>query len=523
MIVIVGFMGAGKTTVGRMLAERLGLPFVDSDLVVEHERRRTIKEIFAEHGETAFRDIEEETIARLLDGPACVLSLGGGACGREGTRARLADHTVVYLHVELDDAILRVGRDEYRPLLHDPGLPDLYAGRLAVYAGVADVVAHTTGRRVEDIAWEVIDQVTGRDEDDGTKGVLVAPPGGSYRVHVGVGVLDQLAGLVPMPQDAEQVVVVAGAGERGAAELVARHLARQPVPVRHVSLASGVPDNDLAQLGHVSAELSRLAVHRGDLLVGVGGEATCEIVGFLAGTYNRGVAHALVPTTLEAQADSAVGGKGAVALPGASVLGVVHQPVAVVCDVALAVAPERPDVEAGLAEIAKHGLVADPTLLDELVAAGPAVAARDTAALLRLVRRSAEIKADVVTNDEREEGGRLHLNYGHTFSRAFAAADPALSGGAALSLGLMAAAHLSRRLGRLDEAGVEAHRRTLTVLGLPVTARFALDDVADALRRDRKYRNGWRFVILSALGSPEAGVSPSETDVAAALADLAAG
>ncbi|MBK8469705.1 MAG: shikimate kinase [Candidatus Phosphoribacter sp.] len=175
VIVLIGFMGAGKTTVGRLIAERIGVPFVDSDLVIEDQQQRAIKDVFAEQGEAAFRDIEEATIAQLLAGPAAVLSLGGGACGREGTRERLHGHTVVYLHVDLDEAIRRAGRDDRRPLLHDPHLPDLYAGRLEGYTATATIVCRTTGRRVQDIGLEIIDRLTGTADGDGTQGVLVRP------------------------------------------------------------------------------------------------------------------------------------------------------------------------------------------------------------------------------------------------------------------------------------------------------------------------------------------------------------
>jgi len=159
MIVLVGFMGAGKTTVGTLLAARLGLPFADSDQVLEDHADRPIRQIFAEDGEPAFRALEYEVIAGLLDGPPIVLALGGGAPGHPPTRARLTCDPaaeVVYLHVGYDQAMRRVGGDEGRPLLARPDLPALYERRLPVYAAVATLTVPTDGRGPEDISEDIL-------------------------------------------------------------------------------------------------------------------------------------------------------------------------------------------------------------------------------------------------------------------------------------------------------------------------------------------------------------------------------
>jgi shikimate kinase len=156
VIVLVGFMGAGKTTVGHLLSGQLGLPFADADTVIEDRAGRPVREIFAEQGEPAFRALEHETIAGLLDGPDMVLALGGGAAEHPGTRRRLPGADVVYLHVEFAGAVARVGGDDGRPMLARPDLKAVYRRRLAAYQAVATLTVRTDDRSPEDVCRDIV-------------------------------------------------------------------------------------------------------------------------------------------------------------------------------------------------------------------------------------------------------------------------------------------------------------------------------------------------------------------------------
>lgn len=162
-IVLVGFMGAGKTTVGRLLAGRRGVPFLDSDEVIEARAGRPIPEIFATGGEAAFRALEHEVVAALLDGPGVVLALGGGAAEHGRTRALLGSSAVssavVFLRVSYDAALARVGGDDNRPMLARPDLPEVYARRQAVYQEVATITVDVDGRSPEDVAADALSRL----------------------------------------------------------------------------------------------------------------------------------------------------------------------------------------------------------------------------------------------------------------------------------------------------------------------------------------------------------------------------
>lgn len=170
MIVLIGFMGAGKTTVGRVLAKRLGVPFRDSDLVIEERAGRPVSQIFAEDGEPAFRDLEHKVIADLLDGTDCVLALGGGAVQRADTRALLSGVPVVYLRVSYAEAMRRVGGDQGRPLLARPDVARLHAERDPRYAAAATVTIDAGASPPGAIAGDILTWLADGESSGGREG-----------------------------------------------------------------------------------------------------------------------------------------------------------------------------------------------------------------------------------------------------------------------------------------------------------------------------------------------------------------
>ncbi|MEA4943298.1 MAG: shikimate kinase [Propionicimonas sp.] len=151
MIVLIGFMGAGKTTVGRALADRLGLPFVDTDQIIEQAAGLTIAEIFEGYGEPGFRELEARVVTDRLAGPDAVLALGGGAITTETVRRALTGHQVVLLDISLADTLRRIGGDPGRPMLHRPDLAEIFAARAGLYREIASVRLPVAGRSEVDL------------------------------------------------------------------------------------------------------------------------------------------------------------------------------------------------------------------------------------------------------------------------------------------------------------------------------------------------------------------------------------
>jgi 3-dehydroquinate synthase len=248
-----------------------------------------------------------------------------------------------------------------------------------------------------------------------------------------------------------------------------------------------------------------------------------DLAGFVAASYARGLAMFQVPTTLLAQVDSSVGGKVGINLAGAkNMVGAFWQPLAVVIDTAVLDTLPLREYRSGLAEVVKYGVILDADFFEYLEANVAGLNDRDPEVLRDTVARCCELKAQVVSRDEREETGlRAVLNYGHTFCHAFETLTnySTLLHGEAVSIGMMCAARLAERLGRIDDSLAARQHKLLTALGLPVDVPpLDPDDVLRVMARDKKVEHGrLRFVLPSKLGHVELVAGVPSDDVRAAL------
>ncbi|POX56980.1 3-dehydroquinate synthase [Streptomyces sp. Ru71] len=289
-----------------------------------------------------------------------------------------------------------------------------------------------------------------------------------------------------------------------------------------------VPDGEQAKDLRVAAgiwdTLARAGFTRTDAVVGLGGGATTDLAGYVAANWLRGVRLVLVPTTLLAMVDAAVGGKTAVNLPsGKNLVGAFHSPAGVLCDTDRLATLDPAELVSGTAEILKAGFIADTGILD-LVAVDPRGATDPDAPVVReLIERAVRVKADVVAGDPLEHGAREYLNYGHTLGHAIERAEGyRVRHGEAVAVGMVYAAELARLSGRLTHADVERHRHLLSAVGLPTTwPSAAWPELRQAFGVDKKARGRrLRFVVLDAIGSPAILDSPDEALLEAAYAKV---
>jgi 3-dehydroquinate synthase len=343
-----------------------------------------------------------------------------------------------------------------------------------------------------------------------------------YEVVVGTGVLGELPALVGQRASTVVVIHASGLGH------IARPVCQALEAAGYLVYAEEIPDGEAAKDIDVAAGLwSRLAARRAsrfDVIVGVGGGAVTDLAGFVAATWLRGVRLVLVPTTLLAVVDAAIGGKTAVNIAaGKNLVGAFHPPAGVLADLSTLATLPPEEYVSGLAEVIKAGFIADPAILD-LIESDPAAAARPGGRHEReLIERAVRMKAGVVTADLREAGQREMLNYGHTLGHAIERAEGyRMRHGEAVAIGMTYAAAVARLAGRLDDATARRHGDILGAVGLPVRYREgAWQQLREAMSVDKKARAArLRLVVLDGLARPAILDDPADELLARAYAEV---
>lgn len=508
-LILIGFMGTGKTHVGRLIARTLNLRFVDTDALIEKQTGTTIPNLFTRQGEAGFRAIEKQVIHRLKDSTGQVIATGGGAViDPDNLSVFKSLGPVVHLQATPEAILKRTGGNAAaRPLLAGPDAMDriktLLEARSGYYAQ-ADFVVDTTHKDIYGVTRTILRQI-----DNTTRAIRVELGEASYPVLIGTNLLPRLGLHLRRSRVTNRALVVTNPGLRqlygSIVEAALRDCRFEPAIVE-------VPDGEAQKSLTWAANLyDAMLDHRMDRkspIIALGGGVIGDLTGFVAATYMRGVPFVQVPTSLLAQVDASVGGKVAVDHPrGKNLIGAFYQPQLVLISLdTLGTLPER-ELCAGMAEVIKYGVIADEALFAYLEQNMDLALKKDPSILSKIVSRSCEIKAEVVSSDEREEGRRAILNFGHTIGHAIEAqfTYTGLLHGEAVAIGMVYAARIAERMGLLEANAVHRLIRLIERAGLP-TCKDNLDTNAlvEIMLHDKKTVGGrLRFVLPTRIGSVE--------------------
>ena len=342
-----------------------------------------------------------------------------------------------------------------------------------------------------------------------------------YPVVIGRGLLPE---ILEATRDSRAVAILHQPPLAETAESLRERLAAQGVDAHRVEIPDAEKGKDLAVAGYCWDVLGQIGLGRRDTVIGLGGGAATDLAGFVAATWMRGVRVVHIPTTLLAMVDAAVGGKTGINTDaGKNLVGAFHEPAAVFIDTATLETIPRNELVSGMAEVVKCGFIADPRIL-ELIEADPEAALDPRGeVLVELIRRSVQVKADVVGRDLFEAGDREILNYGHTLGHAVERREQyRWRHGAAVSVGMCFVAELARLGGRLDDATADRHAAVLGSLGLPTGYdQDAFPRLLELMAGDKKNHSGlMRFVVLDGLARPARMEGPDPSLLAAAYSSI---
>jgi shikimate kinase / 3-dehydroquinate synthase len=509
-IVLIGLSGTGKTTVGSLVARALHRTFVDTDALIAGDAAQSIPDIFAQHGEQHFRALEMAALRRALDAGNVVVATGAGITESAANDPLLRQAHVIWLMARPATSARRLAAHDDRPLLRaDPlaNLENQAARRWSRYAALADWIVRTDDLAPQAAADEIVRYVQQIAPLADDQRLVVRTPGGTYEVVIAPDALAQL------PERLRAFAPRARAWIVSDTTVWPRHgrrvldvLREGGIDARHWAIPSGEAAKHRDTVATVHDWLLEHGVERGDVLLALGGGVVGDLAGYVASTVLRGIAFVQLPTTVLAMVDSSIGGKtGVDHAAGKNLLGTFYQPRLVLGDTRLLDTLPLHERQTGWAEAIKHGVIADARLFDDLHAAAPRLLRGDDPPMSDLLRRAAAIKVQTVSGDEREQGARILLNYGHTTGHALERwSDFAIRHGDGVAMGMGVAAHIAHRLGVCDGELLSRQDAVLEAFGLPTRLPPDADPEAimDAMRSDKKVQGQrLRWVLPTAIGA----------------------
>ncbi|MCX7925896.1 MAG: 3-dehydroquinate synthase [Fimbriimonadales bacterium] len=498
---LTGNMGSGKTTIGKRLAKSLHIPFYDLDALVEQAAGLTISEIFAQQGETHFRELESKVLREVAHNPAGVVATGGGIVLNEANRAVMRQSGwIIYLKASPETLWKRLQHARNRPLLHTPNpqetLASIVYAREPLYQEadwIVEVDALTPTQAVEAV------QCVYHPLSNAPLEVSVLPEQPyAYPISIAPGLRSRAARLILGRRPCTRAAVLTHPHLLSWAEPLLAQLRESGIPAQAITLRSGERMKSLRNAERLYEHLLRAGLDRSGLLIVLGGGVLGDLGGFVAATYMRGIPYVQIPTTLLAQVDSSVGGKVAVDLPqGKNLVGAFHQPALVLIDPELLRTLPARHWRNGFAEMLKYGIALHlglwrrlQTMLDQGVLT-PRRVRKDPAEWTLPIAQCVHLKAQVVSEDERDVSGRRALlNFGHTVGHAI---ETALGyrgwlHGEAVAAGMVAEAELGRILGVTPDTVAQELRETAERAGLPtqIPPSLAAEALLQAMRHDKK-------------------------------------
>jgi len=562
-LVITGFSGTGKSLVAMEVALRLNWDFLDTDDEIVRQTGKPIAEIFRQDGEGKFRELERETVRKACQQRQTVIAIGGGAIVDPQNYELLAKTGLIVcleakpetIYERLFRAAARSPETEVRPLLATDNplerIRQLKASRQSHYAK-ADWTIHTDGLSVSEVAEEVIraskllqrtDSFQLSTLSDQDVACMVKTATQSYPIFVGYGLLDKLgekmrqaalSGTATIISD-KNVFSLYGSKVEGILKDAGFAINSFIVP----------PGEETKSMDYATKIYDFLVEHRAerdDIIVAMGGGMVGDLAGFAAATFLRGMPWVQVPTSLVAMVDASIGGKVGVNHPeGKNLIGSFYQPSFVLADVQTLTSLPQRELTSGWAEVIKHGMILDKEFFEFLESNVDRLTKLEPKLLTRAIARSAAIKAQVVSQDEKErEGKRTILNYGHTIAHGLEAATQykRFLHGETVAIGMMGAAKLSQRLGLLPSAAVKRQQALLQKFGLPTSLqaeaasqrrgrkrsnlKLSLAGITRAMELDKKVRGtAIRWVLLQDIGKAVIRSDVPQKEVLAVLQELA--